>query len=120
MWRALFILLSLSAFADSAEESTTLSVGPEGVSIKGGDRNLGFSAGDDGAQVNFSVTGSPPIYQAPMQQQNGTGYYVPPPSTRPLPATNALTDSDTFFKSIGKGFEQYDTKLRRHRRKDVE
>lgn len=119
MWRALLILLSLSAFAETAEPGTTLSIGPDGVSLKGGDRNLGFSAGQGGAEVNFSVTGNPPMYQAPVQK-NGSYYYVPRPSTQPLPATNALTDSDTFFKGIGKSFEEYDPKLRRHRRKDVE
>jgi len=117
MWRALLILVCLSVFADTAEQGTTLSVGPEGVSLKGGDRNLGFSAGEGGAEVNFSLTGNVPMYQAPVQT-NGPSYYVPRPSTQALPATNALTDSDSFFKGVGKSFEAYDTKPRRHRRRD--
>jgi hypothetical protein len=117
MWRPWFIafLVCVPAFGEVQKEGTTLSVGPEGVSVSGGDRNLGFSAQDGNAQVNFSLTGSPPTYVAPIQSQSPY-LVVPNPTYQPPRPSSALTDSDTFFKSIGKDYEL--PKEYRHRRKD--
>jgi hypothetical protein len=115
MWRAWLILISLTAFAETQQQGTTLSIGPGGVSVSGGDRTLGFSAQDGKAEMNFSVTGNPPIYQAPVQSQSPY-LVVPNPSYRPPGPTSALTDSETFFKGIGKDYEL--PKEYRHRRKD--
>lgn len=115
MWRLCLLLISLNSFAETQQQGTSLSIGPDGVSVSGGDRNLGFSAQDGKAQLNFSVTGSPPMYQAPTQSSSPY-LVVPNPSYTPPRPSSVLTDSDTFFKNIGKDYEI--PAAYRHRRKD--
>ncbi len=117
MWRAGLLLFSLVAFAEAQQQGASLSIGPGGVSLSGGERGVSYSAEDGKAEASFSITGSPPMYQAPVQS---TSPYlvVPNPSYSPPRPSSALTDSDTFFKSIGK---DYPTPTEyRHRRKDAQ
>lgn len=112
MWRSFFFLLALTAQAE--QQSTSLSVGPGGVSVSGGDKNLGFKAGGGKAEANFSATGT---FGGNQGQSNSQYIVVPNPNYVPPRPSSALTDSDTFFKSIGKDYEL--PKEYRHKRRDT-
>lgn len=97
MWFAFFVFFSTGLLAEGIQRETSLSIGPEGISINPA-QGPGFSVGskEKGVyEMNFSISGA-------LNRQKGQSSSPPVRILSPAASSPALTDSDTFFKGVGK------------------
>lgn len=90
--------LAFGETGNAEQWESSLSIGPEGLSIGGvSTPNLGVRVDKGTVSADFSLTGNRPARSGNFRSDNSLPIR-PSTSTR----SSVLTDSDTFFKNVGK------------------